>query len=117
MRTAQWMSSVALIGLILLFVAWELVLAPMRPGGSWLVLKVIPWLFALRGILHGKRYTYQWSSLLACVYLIEGLTRAYTDAIPSNWLAMVETALCVTFLLSTGYYARATRPSLQTQPS
>ncbi|MSQ58317.1 MAG: DUF2069 domain-containing protein [Betaproteobacteria bacterium] len=115
MRSAQWVSSVTLIALIALFVAWELVLAPMRPGGSWLVLKVLPLLLPLRGILHGRRYTYQWSSLLACVYLGEGLTRAWTDAFPSNVLAAIEAALCVVFLVSTGYYAKATRPSLRAQ--
>ena len=115
MRVTLWISSVTLIGLILLCVAWELVVAPVRPGGSWLVLKVIPPLFALRGILHGRRYTYQWSALLACVYLIEGLTRSYADTPPSNWMAMLETMLCVSFLVSTVMYARASRPSLQIQ--
>src|SRR5690606_28653235 len=38
-------ASVCLIGLIALGLAWELWLAPLRPGGSWLVLKVIPLLF------------------------------------------------------------------------
>ncbi|MFN0316593.1 MAG: DUF2069 domain-containing protein [Burkholderiales bacterium] len=114
-RSSMWVSSVTLIALIALCVAWELVLAPLRPGGSWLVLKVVPLLFPLRGILHGRRYTYQWSSLLACVYLGEGLTRAWADAPPSNVLAAVETVLCVLFLVSTALYAKATRPSLRAQ--
>ncbi len=88
-------------------------MAPLRPGGSWLVLKVVPLLFPLRGILHGRRYTYQWSSLLACLYLGEGLTRTWTDPLPSKGLAILETALCVVFLISTSFYAKATRPSLQ----
>jgi len=104
-------SSTTLIALIVLCVAWELVLAPLRPGGSWLVLKVVPLLFALRGVLHGRRYTYQWACLLACLYLCEGLTRAYTDAPPSNAVAMLEAALSLVFLISAMLYARATRPS------
>ena len=41
----------SLIALILLGLAWELVLAPLRPGGSWMVLKVLPLLLPLRGVL------------------------------------------------------------------
>ena len=113
MRSAQWISSTTLIALIALCVAWELVLAPLRPGGSWLVLKVVPLLLPLRGILHGRRYTYQWSSLLACLYLCEGLARAWTDLQPSKGLAILETALSLIFLISTSFYAKATRPSPQ----
>ena len=38
----------ALLALIVLCVAWELFLAPLRPGGSWLVLKVLPLLAVIR---------------------------------------------------------------------
>lgn len=38
-------AAASLVALIILCVAWELVLAPLRPGGSWMVLKVIPLLF------------------------------------------------------------------------
>ncbi len=115
MRATLWVSSVSLIALILLCVGWELFIAPLRPGGSWLVLKVIPLLFALRGILHGRRYTHQWASLLACLYLFEGLTRSYTDAPPSNWMAMLETLLSLSFLMGSMLFARTTRPSLRIQ--
>jgi len=39
MKALQMLSSISLIGLIFLCLAWELWLAPIRPGGSWLVLK------------------------------------------------------------------------------
>ena len=38
-------SSISLVLLIVLCILWELVLAPLRPGGSWMVIKVLP-LFA-----------------------------------------------------------------------
>lgn len=110
-RWLPTLSAVTLIALILLCVAWELFLAPLRPEGSWLVLKVLPLLFALRGVLHGRRYTYQWACLLACLYLCEGLTRAYSDSSPSNLLAMLEALLALVFLVSAMMYARATRPA------
>jgi hypothetical protein len=65
-------------------------LAPLRPGGSMLALKALPLLLPLRGILHGRRYTYQWTSLLVLLYLAEGLVRSHHDLGLSQWLAMAE---------------------------
>lgn len=83
----------SLLGLIALGLAWELWLAPLRPGGSWLVLKVLPLLAPLRGLLHGRRRTYQWTSLLALAYLGEGAARVWTEPGPARVLAGVEIGL------------------------
>ncbi|HTD90098.1 MAG TPA: DUF2069 domain-containing protein, partial [Burkholderiales bacterium] len=72
-------SSTSLIALIALCVAWELWLAPQRPGGSWLALKALPLLIPLTGILRGKVYTHRWMTLLIIAYFVEGVVRAYTD--------------------------------------
>ncbi|NUU01189.1 DUF2069 domain-containing protein [Herbaspirillum robiniae] len=95
----------SLILLILLCVAWELALAPLRPGGSWMVLKVVPLLLPLRGVLKRDVYTMQWSSMLILVYLAEGLVRATSDtAHLSAMLAWGEVALsCVYFLCALLY--------------
>ena len=58
-------ASVLLVALIALCVSWELFIAPQRPGGSWLVLKVLPLLAPMRGVLRGRVYTYQWAAMLA----------------------------------------------------
>jgi len=58
-RSLHYASIVSLIALIFLCLAWELWLAPLRPGGSSLVFKVLPLLLPLTGILRGKRHTYQ----------------------------------------------------------
>jgi uncharacterized membrane protein len=47
----------ALAALIVLCLAWELWLAPLRPGGSLAALKALPLALPLGGILRGKRYT------------------------------------------------------------
>ena len=87
-----------LLLLIALCVLWELVLAPLRPGGSWLVLKVLPLLIPLRGILKRDVYTMQWSSMLILLYLGEGIVRATSDRGLSATLGWVEVALtCVFF--------------------
>ena len=47
-RPFHWGAVASLLALILLTLAWELWLAPLRPGGSWLVLKAAILLLPLR---------------------------------------------------------------------
>ena len=96
--------------LIGLCVAWELWLAPLRPGGSWMVLKVLPLLAPLFGILHGRVYTYRWSSMLMVVYFIEGCFRAYAESGLSGNLAAVELAMSLVFMTAAGAFIRGQRP-------
>lgn len=100
------LASASLIGLILLGLAWELWLAPLRPGGSGLVLKVLPLLLPLFGILHGKLYTYRWSSLLIWLYFTEGVVRAATDPYPGSALAAIEITLSMVFFLAVALFVR-----------
>jgi uncharacterized membrane protein len=112
MRALQLGASASLIALILLCVTWELFLAPLRPGGSWLVLKALPLLIPLRGILGGRRYTYQWASMLILLYFTEGVVRAASDPGPSRAVAAVEIALSAAFYLCAIFFARASgRPA------
>ena len=111
MKTLQTLSSVSLIALIFLCLAWELVLAPLRPGGSTLVLKTLPLLLPLMGILKGRRYTYQWAPMLVLAYFTEGVVRAWSDTGLSAWLAGVEVALSVVFFFAAIYYAKLSAPS------
>ncbi len=85
----------SLVGLIVLGVAWELVLAPIKPGGSLLALKVLPLCFPLAGLLKNRMYTYRWVSLMVWLYFTEGAVRAWSDRPPGNYLAMVEILLCL----------------------
>jgi uncharacterized membrane protein len=98
----------SLLLLIALSLAWELWLAPLRPGGSWLALKALPLLAPLFGILHARRYTHQWASLLILLYLLEGLTRTFSDNGMMQILAIVEVALALVFFLATLCFAQAT---------
>lgn len=112
-RIFQLTASISLIALIAVGIAWEAVIAPLRPGGSWLILKVLPLLLPLPGILHGRRYTYQWSSMLILLYFAEGVVRAWSDAIPSAWCAAAELLLATLFFVATVGYAWITRPSFR----
>ncbi|MDB5872377.1 MAG: hypothetical protein JWQ07_1819 [Ramlibacter sp.] len=85
----------SLLGLIVLGLAWELWLAPLRPGGSWLVVKVLPLCIPLAGLLRNRMYTYRWVSLVVWIYFTEGVVRAYSDAGLGAQLALLEIALCL----------------------
>jgi uncharacterized membrane protein len=111
MKALQAVSSASLIMLIFVSLAWELWLAPIRPGGSWLVLKTLPLLLPLMGILKGRRYTYQWAPMLILVYFTEGVVRAWSDTGLSAWLAGVEVVLSAVFFFASILYARFSAPS------
>lgn len=110
MAAARQVAAYALIALIVLCLAWELWLAPLRPGGSLVALKALPLALPLRGIVQGRRYTYQWSSMLILGYLAEGVTRAWSDSGASQNLAILEIVLSLTFFGAAVAYARWTRP-------
>lgn len=102
----RWLAAGSLLGLIVLSVAWELWLAPLRPGGTLLFLKALPLAFALVGLLKRRMYTYRWVSLLVWLYFTEGVVRAWGDAAPSRWLAMGEIALCVLLFMACAAHVR-----------
>lgn len=111
-RSLNLLSSALLIALIVLCVAWEAWLAPLRPGGSWMMLKVVPLLAAVFGVLKGRRYTYQWLSMLILLYFTEGVMRAWDDGL-SGSLALIEALLSAALFVCVVLYARATAPSRQ----
>ncbi len=97
---------ISMVALIVLCIAWETLVAPLRPGGSWLVLKVVPLLIPLRGIIKRDVYTLQWSSMLILLYLAEGVVRVSTESGWSRWMAGAEVLLVLVFFLSTLLYLR-----------
>jgi uncharacterized membrane protein len=99
-------ASISLIALIALCVAWELWLAPLKTGGSMLVLKALPLLLPLFGILRGKRYTYQWASMLILIYFTEGVVRSWSDQGISAGLAFLEVLLSLIFFGCAIFYAK-----------
>jgi uncharacterized membrane protein len=96
----------SLLGLIVLGLAWELFLAPLRPGGSWLALKVLPLCIPLAGLLKNKMYTYRWVSLLVWIYFTEGAVRAYSDRAPSSYYAFAEVLLCLVLFAACALHVR-----------
>ena len=108
-RVLRLIAAAALAALVVLCLAWEMWLAPLRPGGSLLALKALPLAIPLSGILKGKRYTYQWSSMLILAYFAEGVVRAWSERGLSQSLAVGEILLSVAFFAAAVSYARLTR--------
>lgn len=79
------------------------------------MLKALPLLLPLTGILRGKRYTFQWASMFIFLYLMEGLVRATTEHGVSRNLAATETVFALIFLISTVVYSRLTQPTTRSK--
>lgn len=103
----RWLAVGSLLGLIVLGLAWELWLAPLRPGGSWLALKVLPLTIPLAGLLRHRMYTYRWVSLLVWLYFTEGVVRAWSDTLVlSRALAGLEIVLCLLLFVACAAHVR-----------
>jgi uncharacterized membrane protein len=105
MRLHQ-LSVASLFGLIALCVLWELVLAPLRPGGSWMVIKALPLLAPMAGTLRRNIYTMQWASMLILLYFTEGVVRAWSERGLSQALAGVEIALSLVYFFCAIFFLR-----------
>jgi uncharacterized membrane protein len=100
------------LALIVLTVLWEGWLAPKAPPGFWLAVKALPLLLPLFGLLRGRARAYLWASLLALLYLTEGLVLAWSERtgglrLDSPWpYALLETVLSALFVVTAAYCAR-----------
>jgi uncharacterized membrane protein len=93
-------------GLILLGLAWEFVLAPLRPGGSLWALKVLPLAVPLPGLLRLRMYTYRWVSLLVWLYFTEGVMRLWNDPVAPPWLPALEIVLSLALFAACALHVR-----------
>ncbi|HVR52150.1 MAG TPA: DUF2069 domain-containing protein [Pseudorhodoferax sp.] len=108
--TVAWTRRIAvasLLAMVVLGLAWELWLAPLRPGGSWLALKVLPLCVPLAGLLKNRMYTYRWLSLLIWLYFTEGVVRAWSDPlVAGRWCAAAQLVLCLLLFTACAMHVR-----------
>jgi uncharacterized membrane protein len=120
-RGASLGATAALIALIALSIAWEWWLAPLRPGGTALVIKAVPLLLALPGVLRQRLYTLQWASMLILLYFAEGIVRGMSDRGLSAKLGWLETLLALVFFVCALAYVapfkRAARSAKRAAPA
>ncbi len=106
-RTFHIAAAVSLVILIAWLIAWEALIAPLKPGGSLLVLKAVPLLIPLGGVIKRDIYTLQWSSMVILLYFTEGVVRAWSDTAPaSRIMAIGEIALVCVYFASALLYLR-----------
>jgi len=108
-RLPHVVAGASLGALFVLCLAWELWLAPLRPGGSWMALKALPLLLPLPGVARGRLYTFQWALLLIPAYFAEGVVRAWSDRGPAAALATIEIAVSLVFFAAAIGYVRMKR--------
>lgn len=93
--------------LIVWLVAWETVVAPIKPGGSLLALKAVPLLLPLIGAIKRDIYTLQWSSMVILLYFAEGVVRGYSDTNPlSQVMAWGEAAIVIVYFMCSILFLR-----------
>ncbi len=100
------LSVASLIGLMVLCVLWELVLAPLRPGGSWMVIKALPLLAPMAGTIRRNIYTMQWASMMILLYFTEGVVRAWSERGLSQALAGAEIVLSTLYFFCAIFFLR-----------
>ena len=98
---------ISLAILIAWLLAWEMLIAPLHPGGSLLALKALPLLIPLRGVIKRDIYTLQWSSMVILLYFTEGVVRAWSDKVEaSRLMATGEIVLVVVYFACALLYLR-----------
>jgi len=106
---AARVASLGLIALVLFCLLWELLLAPLRPGGSWLALKALPLALLVPSALRGTRRALQWLSLLLPFYVAEGIVRGVTESGRHSLVAWVAVAIAVATFVALLAWVRSGR--------
>ena len=108
---ARWHRlAIALVAaLALLEALWELALAPLRPGGSWLALKAVPLALIWLPMVRGSRQVRQGASLLLPLFAAEAIVRAVTETGRHALVAAAAAALAAGALAAVLMSFRAER--------
>ena len=99
--------------LALLEICWELWLAPLRPGGSWLALKALPLLALWPGVTRSRTRALQWALLLLPWYFAEGVVRGFSESGRHALCAATAAALSLATIASALVYVRLAKPNLK----
>ena len=94
-------------GTMALLIAWYGWLAPSTHFPTALVLMVmlVPLLFPLRGLLHGRKYTFAWSCFLALLYFTHGVMEAYSSEVTRH-LGLFEVVFTSLWFVAAMVYIR-----------
>ena len=102
----RWITLFGFFGLILLIIVWLLWIEPVPKEQISIktLLGVGPLMFPLRGLLHGKVYTHQWSMYLALFYFVIGAW--YAGAEEDRLFGILICTFSLNFFIGSMFYAR-----------
>ncbi len=95
MNPAHRFAAAAVAALALLQLVWELWLAPLRPGGSWLALKALPLLLTWLALQRYGARARQGSALVLLLYFVEGVVRGWSESGRHAVVALASAALAL----------------------
>lgn len=103
----RWLSLCSYLGLIAFGMAWAISLGEFKPNqvSFMLVVMVLPLLFPLRGILHGRDKAIVWGTLISLLYIVHGGMGWWSESHLWVW-GMLETLLAVTYLFTASFFIR-----------
>ena len=112
-RVAALSSYFALLFHLLLWIIW---LGPSLyfPTAMVLIVMVVPLIFPLRGLLHGRAYTHAWTGFLAILYFVHGVGDFVVNP-PERLYSGIEVVLSLTLFFSCAFYARITGKQQQAE--
>jgi uncharacterized membrane protein len=99
--------------LALMEICWELWLAPLKPGGSWLALKALPLIALWPGVAQSRTRALQWVLLLLPWYFAEGVVRGFSESGRHALCAATAAALSLATIASGLAYVRVAKPNLR----
>lgn len=113
-KQLEWMALIGFLSLVLFLILRTGWLSPPQefPKSLALLLLVGPLMFPLRGMLHGRHYTYGWSMFMALLYFVIGVVYAANPA--NRWHGFLVIAFssmwffgCMLFLREKGKERKA----------
>ncbi len=99
MLSALQLAQVSWVGLMILTLGWDGIYTPLQTSWILVVIKLLPLILPIRGILSGRIYTYQYCSMLIMLYFAESVMRLWDLSFWSRALASIELILCVLFFV------------------
>ncbi len=110
----RWRRTTAalLATLALVEICWELWLAPLKPGGSWLALKALPLVALWPGVARSTTRALQWALLLLPWYFAEGIVRGFSESGRHALCAVTAAALSLATIASGLAYVRLAKTRL-----
>lgn len=101
------MALIGYFGLLVLLLLWHTFLLPATqfPTAPILAIVLIPLLFPLRGILHGRPYACAWAAFLSMLYFVHGVLAAFGTGLELI-LASIEILFSLMVFFGCAFYIR-----------